>query len=58
MKFKLEIACDNDAFAAGRNKETARILREVAKKLLDEGNASTKIYDVNGNGVGSFGFIR
>jgi len=54
MKLKLEIDCDNDAFAPLRI-EVARILRNAADRI-EHLPLSGKLYDANGNGVGEYHF--
>jgi hypothetical protein len=65
MRFVLTIDCDNAAFGdtqAERNRETARLLREVAGRVtgLTSPVATTlgegRLSDANGNTVGRFGF--
>jgi hypothetical protein len=56
MKFKLEIVCDNDAFAEGNSgSEIARILHRVANELDgdDAEGYEKRLTDMNGNGVGT-----
>lgn len=55
MRFKLEIECDNDAFATFVECETARLLESASRKLRD-GHTDGTLVDHNGNTVGSFGF--
>ena len=43
----------NAAFSEAREAEIARILREIAEKV-ERGSTQGKVYDVNGNNVGSF----
>ena len=52
MKFVLEIKCDNAAFADWPENEVARILRELSKKLEEDGLPFATLYDYNGNNVG------
>ena len=51
MKFKLEIALDNDAFYPNYEYELSRQLRLVADKI-EQGVDYVVIFDVNGNKVG------
>jgi hypothetical protein len=55
MKFKIEFDTDNAAFDGQWAPETARILRNIADKI-ENGKASGKVLDENGNTVGQFGF--
>lgn len=54
--FKLEIATDNAAFEGHPGHELARILHKLADHLDDGTSAdgTRKLYDVNGNHVGSY----
>lgn len=52
MKYTIEIETDNDAFLPDPNVETARILRELAQRLVDEAPAEVTLRDANGNRVG------
>ena len=56
MKLKLEIACDNDAFAGDPREEQARILEYAAKQIKDGWfkGIRTALLDLNGNKVGHF----
>ena len=51
MKFKLEIALDNDAFYPNYEYELSRQLRRIADKI-QQGEEDFLIYDFNGNNVG------
>lgn len=53
MKFVLEFDCENAAFEADSNAESARILRQVAT-ALENGRVDGPIFDGNGNRVGTF----
>ena len=56
MEFNLTIACDNDAFYDDSLRaEVARILRDAAKRV-EQLPISGKLYDANGNTVGSYRF--
>ena len=56
--FKLQIKCDNAAFAdAGRAHEVNRILREAAFAVL-QGSTEGTLRDYNGNRVGEWKFTR
>lgn len=50
--FKIEIDTDNEAFT-DKAEEVARILREIAKKLV-QGSTGGNARDYNGNTVGSW----
>lgn len=57
MKFKLEIDCDNAAFVGDPVEEVVRILAEARRKLLDADiDEFIKLFDINGNAVGSMYF--
>lgn len=56
MEFKLEMDCNNDAFAEDLEVELARILRDVANKVR-AGHGNGPVRDSNGNKVGSFEII-
>lgn len=49
----LKVKTDNAAFEQDRDAELARIL-EVAARKIEHGNTEGKLYDINGNVVGSF----
>lgn len=52
--FRIEFDTDSEAFDDGLDaEESARILRDVARKLSD-GHTSGKVRDVNGNSVGTW----
>lgn len=60
MKFTLEITCDNAAFGDDEESlatQTAFILRHVSARV-DSGTFQGKIYDENGNVVGSYQFVE
>ena len=52
MKLKIEIECDNAAFGDAPEWEVARILRELADRVIDEDCLAHPIFDANGNRVG------
>jgi hypothetical protein len=59
MKFTLTLTTDNDAFQPEPGDEVARILREVASRVLHDrdctGNAwSGTVRDINGNACGAW----
>ncbi len=66
MKLVIEIATDNAAFSGAGEGEVARILRWVARSILEDGVPSpqmmdmaarpiaTRIRDINGNTVGEY----
>lgn len=53
MTLRLEITCDNAAFDPDPLLECARILR-VAAERMDNGETVGRLFDVNGNCVGSY----
>lgn len=62
-KFTLGFSCDNAAFGDeydeyAMEQEIARILRRVAHKVLEEGDHSGQIRDINGNWVGRYMITR
>lgn len=58
MRFSLEIACDNAAFADDTTGEVARILRAVADRLDGQFiGPSISMLDGNGNHVGEAEFL-
>ena len=52
MIIKLEICCDNAAFADLPEEEVARILENAARRLRRDGLCDQRLTDVNGNAVG------
>lgn len=53
--FKVTIDTGNDAFADGnREAEIARILRKLADTIEEYGTSTGRVYDINGNTVGTF----
>ena len=52
MKFKLEIATDNQAFSDHPHFEVARILKKLSEKVESDGVESYILADINGNAVG------
>jgi hypothetical protein len=53
--FSLTFETDNDAFTGGNRKhELARILRDLAKRIVTEGASEGRIRDINGNTIGTF----
>ena len=61
MNFFIEFNMENAAFEDGNaGEEVARILKKIADKVKndsfsDDGDVN-KIYDVNGNHIGSYGY--
>lgn len=62
MRFKLEIECDNEAFADGgehtietAGAEVVRILKKIVWHI-EGGREDGPIVDINGNKVGEWGF--
>ena len=53
-KFNLDFNTDNAAFGDDKDAEIIRILREVATQIETESPTCRKIYDINGNGVGTW----
>jgi hypothetical protein len=58
MEFTLTMCVDNAAFVDDLNGEIARILRETARKVGDDGRDGGTLVDVNGNNVGSFDIVE
>ena len=61
-EFKLDFACDNEAFSPGvgyTRDEIARVLRDIAR-VIERADASLSlggsVYDVNGNTIGHYAF--
>lgn len=58
---KIRIETKNSAFDEtefrGREEECARILRDVAQKIID-GQTYGSLFDINGNNVGSFNLSK
>jgi hypothetical protein len=55
LQFRLNITCDNVAFANDRLHEVTRILREVANRLdYSTSPVDQTLRDINGNEVGRF----
>lgn len=56
MRFELHIGVENDAFQGeDRDAEIARILKKLARRLEQEGQApeqAIRLFDANGNRVG------
>ncbi len=50
-------ATGNDAFVADEKAAIAQILRGIAARL-DDGRYVNKVYDENGNAIGSFSWER
>ncbi len=60
MKLRINISCDNSAFDDDPTLEVARILRDLAVRLVNEGpmlNDFT-LRDVNGNTVGEARVVK
>jgi len=51
--FKLRMSTGNEAFTQAPERETARLLRQVADRL-EAGTVNGSISDANGNQVGTF----
>lgn len=60
MIFKLNLECDNDAFAGdGCEGEVVRILQELRERMNNGDAATSTVYnlrDINGNTVGTARF--
>jgi hypothetical protein len=55
MKVKIEIACDNDAFAEDPAGEVSRILQQLAEDVTQAcTSGSQDLFDINGNKVGKY----
>lgn len=54
MYVTIEIDMDNEAFAESKETELARVLKTAANKVLIDGVHDRKLYDANGNRVGTF----
>jgi hypothetical protein len=62
MKISIAFDCDNDAFSEAGDVihsaglEVARILRDIADEVWDDGFAETSraIFDLNGNKIGNW----
>jgi hypothetical protein len=57
LDVKIEINCDNAAFGDFPEQEVARILRELATNLENDGitkDGKFKLFDANGNRTGLF----
>jgi Uri superfamily endonuclease len=53
--FKVSFETDNDVFMDGnREAEIARILRKLADTIEEFGTSTGRIYDLNGNTIGTF----
>lgn len=59
MKIKIEIDTSNDAFVDNLEHEVSTILRNLADDVsnLGIGEVPVKIFDLNGNPVGTFTII-
>lgn len=58
MKLSLTIKGEGEAFATQPASELARILREVAQRIQEDGDSEGSLRDINGNRVGSFSVKR
>ena len=57
MKFFVQFSMDNAAFDGQPSEEVARILRQIAQRIEDEGDVPeffTNCRDSNGNTVGTY----
>lgn len=55
MEFTIKIDCDNAAFDQAPEAEVARILRDVAQRVV-QGQTTVMLFDYNGNQVGEARF--
>ena len=53
-KFALDFNTDNEAFSDDKCAEIARILREVIDQIENNSQDTRKIYDLNGNEIGTW----
>ena len=53
MTFTMNLRGNSAAFEEDARAETARILRDLAERV-EAGRNEGKLYDINGNSVGSF----
>jgi hypothetical protein len=53
MRVTLKLDCGNAAFDDGPS-EVARILADLAQRILDHGLTDRRVFDINGNAVGTF----
>lgn len=51
--FTITFDTDNDCFTSKPEKETARILRDIAGKV-EAGQTFGKVMDINGNSIGTW----
>jgi hypothetical protein len=54
MKLKLRLKGEGGAFAVRPASEIARILREVARRIEEDGDDEGLLRDINGNRVGEW----
>ena len=54
MKATIQIQMDNAAFTDAPASELARILRELAERIENDGQDECPLRDFNGNKVGQF----
>lgn len=52
--FTLRFSTDNAAFSGDRDLEVSRILQAVARKIEVTGEDNGKVFDLNGNNVGTW----
>ena len=55
MKLTIKLTCDNAAFndSGDPSDEVARILRKYAARIERDGVVDSKLFDINGNTVGT-----
>ena len=59
MKFKLEIDTANEAFAGREDLEIARIMRDLAHRIIQGGLVDAqRVRDMNGNTCGGYTYER
>jgi hypothetical protein len=52
--FELKFSTASAAFDDTPATEIARILRDIAKRVANNGDEQGRIHDVNGNGIGAW----
>jgi hypothetical protein len=58
MKAVIVINMENAAFDDAPASELARILRDTAKRIQENGDGEITLRDINGNTVGYFTIVR
>ncbi len=54
MRFSVYIDCDGDAFAEDPTPEIARLLKQIAQRMEQDGESCGGLRDTNGNSCGGF----